>query len=208
MKDKKKIAKIVFGVVCVIIVAVCIVIQVVIKNEDKRLQEESKKYETLTVETKSGTQIETEYTHIDDEKFYVKIPKNFKQLDYETITTKYNGDVPDVVFSNEETTINVAISMTENKMADNKISEYIDSMEKILKNSSEIISKDCYKVDGHNIGKIELISNAADTKIYNNMICFSYNENLVIVTFNCTENLKEEWISVGKFIIDSLFFKE
>ncbi len=42
---------------------------------------------------------------------------------------------------------------------------------------SEIINKYVYEVDGYNIGKIELISNAADTKIYNNMICFSYNGN-------------------------------
>lgn len=208
MKDNKKIIKTVFGIVCVLIIIVCIIIQIVIKNEDKKLKKESQKYETLISETSSGNKIETEYTHIEDEKFYIKVPKNFKQLDYETIIRKYNGDVPNVVFSNDETTINVAISLTENQMRDNKIKEYKEYMEKILKNQSEILETNYYNVDNHNIGQIKLISNATDTKIYNNMIFFSYNDKLVIITFNCTENLKDEWKNVGDFIIDSLFFKE
>lgn len=179
-----------------------------IKNEDKKLEEESQKYESLIVETKSGNPIETEYTHIGDEKFYVKIPTIFKQLDDEIVRKKYNGDVPDIVFSNNETTINVAISLTENRIRDNQIKEYKEYMEVLLKGSSQIIDSNYYKVDNHNVGQIKLISEATDTSIYNNMIFFSYNDKLVIIAFNCTENLKEEWNEVGDFIIDSLFFKE
>jgi len=208
MKDKKKVGMIVFGVVCAIIVAVCIVIQVVIKNEDKKLEEESKKYETMSIKTKSGNEIEMEYAHIDNEKFYIKVPKSFKDLDYETIIKKYSGEVPGVVFSNDETTINIAVSMTENTMKDSQIKEYIEYMEKILKDNSEIVGTNYYNVDNHNVGQIKLITDAADTKIYNNMICFSYNDKLVIITFNCTEELKDEWINVGDFIVDSLYFKE
>ncbi len=75
MKDKKKIGKIVFGIVCVIIIIVCIIIQIVIKNENKKFEKESQKYETLIVETSSGKKIETEYTHIDNKNFYIKVPK-------------------------------------------------------------------------------------------------------------------------------------
>lgn len=208
MKDKKKIVKIVFGIVCVLIITVCIIIQIIIKNENKKLEKESQKYETLVVETLSGNKIETEYTHIDNKNFYIKIPKNFKALEYETIIKKYNGDVPNVVFSNDETTINIAISTTENKMNNRQIKGYIEYMNNLLKDYSEIVNTKFYEVDNHNIGQIKLISNATDTKIYNNMICFSYDNKLVIITFNCTEDLKDEWSNVGDFIIDSLFFKE
>lgn len=208
MKDKKKIVKIIFGIVCVLIITVCIIIQIIIKNENKKLEKESQKYETLVVETLSGNKIETEYTHIDNKNFYIKIPKNFKALDYETIIKKYNGDVPNVVFSNDETTINIAISTTENKMNNRQIKGYIEYMNNLLKDYSEIVNTKFYEVDNHNIGQIKLISNATDTKIYNNMICFSYDDKLVIITFNCTEDLKDEWSNVGDFIIDSLFFKE
>lgn len=208
MKDKKKIGKIVFGVVCVVIIMVCVIIQIVVKNEDKKLEKESQKYKTLVVETTGGQKIETEYIHINDKKFYIKVPKSFKQLDYQTIIKKYNGDVPNVVFSNDETTINIAISTTENEMKDSQIKEYKEYMENLLKDNSEIVETNYYNVDNHNIGQIKLISNATDTKIYNNMIFFSYDDKLVIINFNCTEALKDEWNNVGDFIIDSLFFKD
>ena len=208
MKDKKKIGTVIFGIICAVIIGVCLVIQFVIKNEDKKLQKEKEKLETLTIKTESGVEIETEYYSFDNSKFYLKIPKSFKQLDYETITKKYNGNVPNIVFSNDETTINVAVSLTDDKMSNAQIKSYKEAMENLLKNNSEIISSDLYEVSGHNIGKIKLISNAQDTSIYNNMIFFSYTDKLVIVTFNCTTELQKEWQSVGDFIIDSLFFKK
>lgn len=207
MKEKK--SKIILWIVIgVIIIAICIGIQVFLNKDTEKLKEESKKLETLVVQTKSGQSIETEYTHVDENKFYVKVPTNFEQLDYETIIQKYSGDVPKVVFSNPETTINIAISITENDMKNNQIKAYIKYMEGILKQNSEILTSDYYEVDKHNIGKIELISKGVDTDIYNNMICFSYQDKLVIITFNCTKELQEEWQPVGKFIIDSLFFTE
>ena len=208
MKDKKKIGIVIYSIICVVIVAVCLVIQFVIKNEDKKLQKEKEKLEILTIKTESGVEIETEYYSFDNSKFYLKIPKSFKQLDYETITKKYNGNVPNIVFSNEETTINVAVSLTDDKMSNTQIKSYKEAMENLLKDNSEIISSDLYELSGHNIGKIKLISEAQDTSIYKNMIFFSYNDKLVIVTFNCTTELQKEWQSVGDFIIDSLFFKK
>jgi len=208
MKDKKKILTIVFVVVCIVILSICLVINLFIKKEDKNLEKESKKLSTLTVKTKSGTEIETNYTHVDDYKFYIKIPTSFRQLSYEETLKKYSGNVPGVVFSNEDMTINVAISITEDDMKNSAIKEYINYMENLLKSNSEIIKTDYYEVDKHNVGLIKLVTKAQDTNIYNNMICFSNNDKLVIVTFNCTEELKEEWQEVGDFIIESLFFKE
>ena len=92
MKDKKKIGIVIYSIICVVIVAVCLIIQFVIKNEDKKLQKEKEKLEILTIKTESGVEIETEYYSFDNSKFYLKIPKSFKQLDYETITKKYNGN--------------------------------------------------------------------------------------------------------------------
>ena len=143
MKGKKKIGVVIFGIICAVIIGVCLIIQFVIKQEDKELQKESEKFETLTIKTESGIEIETEYSSFDNSKFYLKIPKGFKQLDYETITTKYNGNVPNIVFSNDETTINVAVSLTDNEMSNTQIKSYKETMENLLKNNSEIITSDC-----------------------------------------------------------------
>lgn len=206
MKKNKKI--IIFAIVCIVIVVACVVVQILLNKDTKKLEEESKKFETLITQTKSGETIETEYIHIEDNKFYIKVPKKFKQLDYETITKKYQGDIPKVVFSNEETTINLAISITNNELKNNQIKSFKEQMENVLKGNSEILETNYYEVDNHNIAKIKLISKGTDTDIYNNMICFSYNDKQVIITFNCTKELQEEWQEVGDFIIDSLFIKE
>ena len=68
-------------------------------------------------------------------------------------------------------------------MKDSQIKAYIEYMTELLKNHSEIIETNYYNVDNHSIGQIKLLSDATDTKIYNNMICFSYNDKLVIITF-------------------------
>lgn len=208
MKNKKKIWKIVFGVICAIIVGVCVIIQIIFNQKTEKLKQEGEKLETLVTQTKSGETIETEYTQVEDNKFFIKIPTKFQPLDAETIAQKYSGDVPDIVFSNEETTINVAIRMTENEMSNSQINSYRIYMEEVLKNNSEIVESKTYEVDNHKVGKIKLITQAEDTEIYNNMICFSYQGKLVIITFNCTKELKEDWQEVGDFIIDSLFFTE
>ncbi len=205
---KKKSIKITLGVLCIGVVLICLCIQFVLNKDTKKLEKEEEKLKTLTIKTKSNKEIECEYVHVEDNQFYIKIPKKFQSLEQEIILKKYSGDVPDIVFSNEETTINVAISLTENKIENNSIKSYIASMEKLLKNTSNILDTKIYKVDGHTVGQMKLITPASDTDIYNNMLCFSYQGKLVIVTFNCTIDLMEEWQDVGDFIIDSLFFKE
>lgn len=204
----KKGIRIVASIIGIIIIIVCTIIQVSLKKSDEELKKESEKLSILTIRTTSGKEIETEYTHIEENNFYVKIPKKFRQLTYEESIQKYNGDIPDVVFANDENNINVAISLTENDMSNNQIKSYQQSVESMLKNNSQILNTDYYEVDNHNIASIELISKASDTEIYNNMICFSYENKLVIVTFNCKTSMQEEWKPVGEFIIDSLFFNE
>ena len=207
--DKKKLGMTIFFSICAIIIVVCIIIQVIVNNETKELEKESEKLDTFVTTTTSGTEIETEYIRVEDNKFFIKVPTSFKQLDAETISQKYSGDVPGVIFSNEETTINVAINMTDNDMKNDGIETYKAYMEGLLKeNNGEVISSNYYEVDNHNVGQIKLISNATDTNIYNNTIFFSYNDKLVIITFNCTSDLQEEWQGVGDFIIDSLFFTD
>ena len=53
MKDKKKIGTVIFGIICAVIIGVCLIIQFVIKNEDKKLQKEKEKLEILTIKTES-----------------------------------------------------------------------------------------------------------------------------------------------------------
>ncbi len=56
------------------------------------------------------------------------------------------------MFSNDKTTINVAISTTENRMKDSQIKAYKEYMEKLLKDYSEnILETNYYNVDKMNL---------------------------------------------------------
>lgn len=173
-------------------------------NDNKSFKNLDEKYKDMVTKTKNGTEIETDYVYIDDNSFYFKVPINFRELSEDEIKGKYSGTLPDIVFSNDDTTINVSINLTNYKLKDTQISTYINYV--IDNIDGEIISKDTYIVDKHTIGNIKFINNAEDASIYNNIVYFSYDEKLVIISFNLTTDLMEEWENVGEFIIDSLIF--
>ena len=207
MSRNKKIT-VIISIIMIVILIVCAVICIVIKIEDDKLRLESEKLSTLVVKTKSGNEIVTDYKSFNNSNFFVKIPNEFVSLTSDEINQKYTGDVPDFVFANEDNNINIVISLTENNMANNQIIAYKKYIENTFANNFEILSTDYYQVDNYNVGKIEIMSNLDESNVYNNMMYFSYNDKLVIVTFNCSADIKDEWQSVGKFVLDSLFFNE
>lgn len=201
MKDKK-LGAIIFAVVCVVIIVACVAIQVVIKNKDKESDKESQKYETSSKETK------TENKNIDDDKFHINVPETFKQLDYETMAQGYLEGASEMVFSNEASNANITVTKTDNEIKNSQISYYKDYMENILKENGEIVASNYYEVNNHNVGQIKVITKTAEVEIYNNIIYFSDNDKLVIITFNCPNELRDELQGVGDSIIDSLSFTE
>ena len=208
MKNMKKMSAILLISICIVAVIICVIVTIVLNNDSRELEKESEKLNTLVAETSDGERIETEYTRIDDDKFFFKVPVNFVRWDDETIMKKYSGNVPDIVFSNEETTVNLILSFTEDIIANDQIEAYKNSAEITFTEIGEIIESDCYEVDGHNVGRIKVITPAADTDIYNDMIFFSYDDELIVLSFNCISELSEKWRSVGDFLIDSLFFTD
>lgn len=208
MKNMKKMSAILLISICIVAVIICVIVTIVLNNDSRELEKESEKLNTLVAETSDGERIETEYTRIDDDKFFFKVPVNFVRWDDETIMKKYSGNVPDIVFSNEETTVNLILSFTEDIIANDQIEVYKNSAEITFTEIGEIIESDCYEVDGHNVGRIKVITPAADTDIYNDMIFFSYDDELIVLSFNCISELSENWRAVGDFLIDSLFFTD
>lgn len=208
MKNMKKTPAILLISICIVAVIICVIVTIVLNNDSRELEKESEKLNTLVAETSDGERIETEYTRIDNDKFFFKVPVNFVRWDDETIMKKYSGNVPDIVFSNEETTVNLILSFTEDIIANDQIEVYKNSAEITFTEIGEIIESDCYEVDGHNVGRIKVITPAADTDIYNDMIFFSYDDELIVLSFNCISELSEKWRSVGDFLIDSLFFTD
>lgn len=165
------------------------------------------KDETVMIENGKGEQVESKYVSLEGYKYRILVPTSFKTLTAEEIAKDYGtNDAPELVYANEENTVNIAFSKPNNSLKNDEVKEYLDAMKTILNTSMEVISAEAVEKDGHTIGVLKVVSELDDEKIYNEMAFFSYEDKLAIVTFNCRDKVRSEWEKVGNSIIDSIKF--
>lgn len=201
-KDKTKILNIVLILnIVILVINACITIPNVSKIENL-----GKIENTLIITTNKGNEIKTQYEKFDG--FKIKIPTEFKIMSDEIINIKYpNGNPPSLVYTNKETTINVALVMNDVAMKNSQIEEYVKTMESTYKEYGEDIKINFWERNNHKIGELEFTSQGSDTEIYNHLIAFSVNNKLRLINFNCTKEQMGEWQEVSKFITDSIIFE-
>ena len=161
---------------------------------------------TLVITTNKGNNIETQYEMFDG--FKIKIPSEFKIMSDEIVNVKYpNGNAPSLVYTNDKTTINVALLMNDVAIKNSQIEEYAKTMESTYKNYSKDVKLKFWERNNHKIGEMEFTTEGSDTEIYNHIITFSVNNKLRLVNFNCTKEQMSDWKEVSKFIMDSIMFE-
>ena len=161
----------------------------------------------LNFTTNKGNTIKMSYQ--DFGGFKIKIPVEFEIMSQEAIDIKYpNANAPSIVYTNEDASINIAISLRDSNLEDYQVEEYLKETESYLKNiyyDYEINSEiNFFKQNGHMIGELAFVSKAIDTNIFNHLVVFSIDGKLKIINFNCIEDYMTEWKSVSDFIINSL----
>ena len=201
-KDKTKILN-----VCLIISITILIIWAIITIPNITKTENLSEIEnTLVITTNKGNNIETQYEMFDG--FKIKIPSEFKIMSDEIVNVKYtNGNAPSLVYTNDKTTINVALVMNDVTIKNSQIEEYVKTMESTYKNLSKDVKINFWERNNHKIGEMEFISEGSDTEIYNHIITFSVNDKLRLVNFNCTKEQMSDWKEVSKFIMDSIMFE-
>lgn len=202
--SQKTVAWIIGGVVVII---VFIAIAIGMASNKSSNDSPTNNRDSLSIENGKGEEIKTKYYHLDNNKFFIKIPTDFHALTSAEINKKYSGEVPDTVFSNSDNNVNIAISAGDTAVANNQIKEYLDVMKELLESSSDIIDSNYYEVDGHNVATIKVATSGKDGDFYNHMMFFSYEDKLVVISFNCELGERETWEKVGDFIIQSLYFE-
>ena len=201
-KDKTKILNVCLLISIVVLIAWAIItIPNITKTENL-----SEIENTLVITTNKGNNIETQYEMFDG--FKIKIPSEFKIMSDEIVNVKYpNGNAPSFVYTNDKTTINVALVMNDVAMKNSQIEEYVKTMESTYKNYSKDVKSNFWERNNHKIGEMEFTTEVSDTEIYNHIIVFSVNDKLRLVNFNCTKEQMNEWREVSKFIVDSIMFE-
>ena len=201
-KDKTKILN-----VCLMISIVVLITWAIITIPNITKTENLSEIETtLVITTNKGNNIKTQYEMFDG--FKIKIPSEFKIMSDEIVNVKYpNGNAPSLVYTNDKTTINVALVMNDVTMKNSQIEEYVKTMESTYKNYSKDVKLNFWERNNHKIGEMEFTTEGSDTEIYNHIIVFSVNDKLRLVNFNCIKEQMNEWQKVSKFIMDSIMFE-
>lgn len=199
-QKKCNICKVIFAIIvaiAIVAVAVWAIACIIDKTSDK----------TITVENGNGDKVSMKYTSLEDYKYRVLVPADFKELSAEEIKKDYGTtEAPELVYSDDNNTVNIAFSAPNGALANSQVKEYLDTMKTILSTGMDVISTSTYEADGHTIGVIKLISELEGQKIYNQMAFFSYENKLTIITFNCKDGVRAEWEKVGDEIIKSINF--
>lgn len=155
--------------------------------------------------------IELENVSILPQKVDIYIPKSFSIMSEEMAKIKYPSEErPTIIYTNESGSINIGLKIAKSNTTDSQIKDYTDVIKKSYKNlypSAQWFDSGVKKVDGKNVGYLELLTPAIDTEIYNLIYLTELDGKLLLLTFNCTKEKMNDWKPIAKNIMASLQFK-
>lgn len=139
-------------------------------------------------------------------KLQLSIPGYFTEMSSLMKQSKYpRGNSPDVVYTDEEGTVNIAFKHTTTLLGDANLTEIQTTLVQQLQSTSpENLNHRIETINGSKFGVIEFISQAMDAKVYNLMFLTELEGKMLLGTFNCTEALKGEWQPKAKEILSSV----
>ena len=142
-----------------------------------------------------------------DGQLEILIPAEFSQMDASTINIKYpNQSPPTLVLTNARASVNIAINQTDNRVAPRQLKQLHQQLESAVRQSQPSAE---WKFNGFQTHhgrewiQLEFRSDAPDTQIHNIIMTTSAGGKMLVVSFNCTEELSGEWLNVGREIVNS-----
>jgi hypothetical protein len=121
---------------------------------------------------------------------FVIMPKELAEKKYPSIQR------PDEIYTNNETTINLTLSLKNDKAANEDIPNVKDTVQQVMMRmypASRIIDSEIIEVSGINIAYFDLSTPALDMDIYNTMFFFSIDNRVVVGSFNCPWENMDIW---------------
>ncbi|TKI58731.1 hypothetical protein E8L90_26885 [Brevibacillus antibioticus] len=142
-----------------------------------------------------------------NDKVEILIPKGFTVMSEEMAKEKYPMENrPSLIYTDEKGTINIAFNHTETPIQDNLLKDMKDPMKQAFSNMYQDATwyrDEVIQINGKNVGVFELLTPAADTKIYNLIFFTELDGKMLMTTFNCTEDKMEEWKPLAQEILMS-----
>lgn len=174
-------------------------------DETDVIVETSKKSEAFII---GNEEVFLENIYLLDNKVEILMPKSFKIMSEELAKIKYPSENrPNIIYMNEEGSINIAFTYTSNKITSEELESYkevfIESFNTLYP-SAIWYENNILLINEKLVGFLELLTPAIDTEIYNLMFFTELDGRLLIGTFNCTEDEMEYWESIAKEIMNSI----
>lgn len=161
----------------------------------------------LTVKDGDGNKITAQYLGFDNYNFRLKIPTSFHAMSTDDIIAKYGKEnAPQTVYSNADGSVNVTITPTDSTITNDQVKTYLDTAKSVFKLGGEILDDNYFSQGNHNLATLQLVTDGADGKYYNEMLFFSQDDKLTMVTFICKDAERQRWQPVGSFILKSIDF--
>ncbi|MFY0519577.1 hypothetical protein ACOMCU_17365 [Lysinibacillus sp. UGB7] len=143
-------------------------------------------------------------------KITLRMPKLFSIMLPELASLKYPSERrPNIIYTDESTTINLAFNMTPHVLTEAGVAEFQENMIDVLEQaqpSAEWLDTDVIEINDKTIGFIEVITPAIDGDIFNLMFFASIDGQALIGTFNCMEEDLEDWRPIARAMMETLQF--
>lgn len=147
-----------------------------------------------------------------DEKFKIRIPKEFDDMDEVSKEIKYPSVFrPEVIKTDSTGSINITLNRIDQELKEDMVEELTKGMKSIVRKmnpSNVFYSEGVESVSGKNIGYFEFKSTAIDEFIYNIMYFMEFQGKAMMGTFCCRYAEYEDWRDIAMQIIRNIHTEE
>jgi hypothetical protein len=140
-------------------------------------------------------------------KIDVLIPDDFVVMEAAKVLVKYPSKQGAIfqVYTDKDATVNIAFEHTPNKTMLEDLPAIKQVFEQQLNQPGiDFRKSEIRKINGRDFIVLEMITPAADTRVYNQMFVTSFEGRLLISTFNCTIDKLKEWQPIAEQILSSI----
>lgn len=143
-----------------------------------------------------------------EERLQMRMPESFQIMHPELATLKYPSERrPAIIYTDESTTINLALTITDHDLDEEEVEEFQDGMVDVLQQtqpSAKWLDEGIMLVNDVNVGVIEIVTPSLDGDIFNLMFFTPIANKALMGTFNCMEEDMEAWRPVAKAMLETL----
>ena len=144
-------------------------------------------------------------------KVFILAPKDFGPMPTDILEMKYPASRrPTDVLSDKTGGVTLAFNHTNSPMQPSQVREAHVAISQMFHNtypSAKWIRDEVIEQNGNVFMIVELITPAMDTQIHNIIYGTSVDSRFLLVAFNTTVEQSDEWLPIGKKIMNSLSIK-